>query len=497
MLPKLTALEKNNMLTYFHQKAHKATTLLLMLNLFAPPSTYAQTLTDKIDNLIAKELPNAAIGILIQDATTGRVVYSKNKNTLLMPASGIKLLPSVAALYYWKPNHRFETSLSEKNKNLYLTFVGDPSLSIEKLESLLLQLEKHHIRTIEGDIVLDTSRFTPPYYPDGASFDDLGWYYTTPDTAAILNENMEAYQFTSAKNLGERIQITPKTEKKALTLINQVSTVSEDDAKEHCNLNIELRPNNTLRLFGCLAEATDKTMKLAVPEPILFAKQTVKHILDKRHIILKGKMIEGHAPKDAKHIASIQSDDLTQIVAELLQNSNNLYASSLTKQLGYALTQEGSYKQGTFAIKKLLTKHTKLDNNQLVLSDGVGTRYNLITAEQLVTLLTNIYHNKNLYPIALQALAQSGVSGTLQDRFKDTPLEKKVFAKTGTMHDVSSLSGYLIQENGNPLIFSILINGINKPNHVGRVLEDKILLAVYNNIAQVTAQDSQDSTSQY
>ena len=167
----------------------------------------------------------------------------------------------------------------------------------------------------------------------------------------------------------------------------------------------------------------------------------------------------------------------------MLKESDNLYANSLTRELAFSLTKEGSFKQGAFAIKKILTEHTNLDMTQIELTDGMGTRYNLITPEQIVLLLTNLYNDKNMRPMIINALPQAGVSGTLIDRMKKTILEKKVFAKTGSMHDISSLSGYIIDPQSRSLIFSIVINGVNKPLSTAKSLEDQILLTIVEHIS--------------
>ena len=60
---------------------------------------------------------------------------------------------------------------------------------------------------------------------------------------------------------------------------------------------------------------------------------------------------------------------------------------------------------------------------------------------------------------------------------KNTILEKKVFAKTGSMHDVSSLSGFMINPNAKSLVFSIITNGVSK-SVKAKVLEEKILVTV-------------------
>lgn len=63
--------------------------------------------------------------------------------------------------------------------------------------------------------------------------------------------------------------------------------------------------------------------------------------------------------------------------------------------------------------------------------DGEGTRYNLVTPEQMVILLNDLYHDKNMKAIFFKALPQAGVSGTLKDRMKKTMLEKKFMPKRG------------------------------------------------------------------
>jgi len=162
----------------------------------------------------------------------------------------------------------------------------------------------------------------------------------------------------------------------------------------------------------------------------------------------------------------------------MLQTSDNLYADSLFKQLAYSVTGEGIYKQGIFAIKQILAQHTHIDPDQVELADGAGTRYNLATPEQMVVLLSDLYNDTAMRSIFLDTLPQAGVSGWLKKRLKNTDLEKKVFAKTETMHDISSLSGFIINSNARTFIFSIIINSVNKPISEAKSLEDQILLII-------------------
>ncbi|CAM2761174.1 D-Ala-D-Ala carboxypeptidase [Legionella steigerwaltii] len=439
----------------------------------------SQTLSEKIDGIIAQQLPHATVGILIKEAKTGQVVYSRNADKLLSPASGMKLLTAAAALYQLKPDYRFITTLSRKNQDYYVQFTGSPSFTVDNLTSLLLNLKKNKVNAINGNVIIDSSQYQAPYYPSGTSYDDLGWYYAAPDTAAILNGNKVAYELISANELGQPAKVKPKTLPKALTLINEVVTVSKEEEKNHCSLNLEIKPNNTMRLYGCMIqEKNPKLIELAIPDPILLVKQVIKKSIDKSSIALKGKIITGVSPSDTDFIASFQSKALSKLIIHMLQESDNLYANSLTKKLGYSLTGKGTHKEGAFAIKKVLSEHTHLDLSQMEIVDGEGTRYNLVTAEQMVNLLTDLYQDQDMKTIFIKALPQAGVSGTLKDRMKKTMLEKKVYAKTGSMHDISSLSGFIINPNEKTFIFSIIINGVNQPLEKAKSLEEKILLAL-------------------
>lgn len=437
---------------------------------------HSQTLSTKLDAIIEQRLPHATVGALIKDAQTGRIIYSRNATKLLSPASGTKLFTAAAALYQLKSNYTFLTTLSQKNQDMYITFNGSPSLTTDNLESLLLNLKRKNINTIKGNIILDSSRFKPPYYAGGDSYDDLGWYYAAPSTALILNKNAVSYEFISAKKTGKRIQIIPKTAGRELSIINQVITVDKEQTT-HCSLNVEVKSPNTLRLYGCLQKNKEpQVMSLAITAPLLIAQKVIKGTLNKHGLVLKGDIRSGKTPSDAKVIASLHSENAMQLITHMLQESDNLYADSFYKQLAYSVTGEGTYKQGSFAIKKILSQHTNLDMGQIELTDGAGSRYNMVTPLQVVVLLTDLYRDKSMS--FFKTLPQAGISGSLKDRMKNTILEKQVFAKTGTMHDVSSLSGYIKLPNTKTLIFSIIINGINTPISTAKSLEEEILLMV-------------------
>ena len=88
--------------------------------------------------------------------------------------------------------------------------------------------------------------------------------------------------------------------------------------------------------------------------------------------------------------------------------------------------------------------------------DGSGlSRYNLFTPHSTVKLLEKIYQEVSEERI-LDLFPAGGQSGTIENYYKsDTPY---IYAKTGTLRNNHTLSGYLIAKSGKKLIFSFMHN---------------------------------------
>lgn len=434
----------------------------------------APALEERINATLQQAFPQATVAILVKNATTGAVLFQKNAQQRLMPGSSVKLYTAAAAFYHFKANERFQTKLLKNANTYYIKFSGAPDFSSSQLKTLLEGI--NHSGPIKGNIVLDTSRFQAPYYPGGISYDDLGWYYAAPDTAAIMDGNEASFKITMSKEIGGSVAVQEVKAHQGLDMLDDVKTVSVDYYRKHCSFNIERLPENQSRLYGCLPQrAQPRIMKFAITDPVYRAKTWIKNNLKIKNIRMKGTLLEGKTPAKAQVLASVDSSPLSDMVQHMLQESDNLYANSITKQLAYAVTGAGSYKQGIFAMKKILSEQAGLKVDDLKLADGMGTRYNLMSAHQLVDLLTVVYKNNRIRKLFIRSLAQSGVSGTLAFRMKQPALKNRIYAKTGTMHDLSSLSGFYLRENKDPLIFSIIINNVNAPIIRAKAVEEKIL----------------------
>ena len=177
------------------------------------------------------------------------------------------------------------------------------------------------------------------------------------------------------------------------------------------------------------------------------------------------------ATENLVKIIEINSDPLQEIITKTNQDSNNLYAESLLNLLVNGTPENSSLDN----LKEILTE-LGLDTNSYHLKDGSGlSRHNLVTPETLVNLLTLMAETPEGINYR-DSLPIGGVNGTITNRFKETIIEGKVQAKTGTLSGTSSLSGYINPPNYAPLAFSILVNKSDLKSSQLRQIIDKIVI---------------------
>ncbi len=165
---------------------------------------------------------------------------------------------------------------------------------------------------------------------------------------------------------------------------------------------------------------------------------------------------------------SIRSTSLRKWVEVTLLRSNNNYADVLLSYLG-----------GSTAARQTLSE-LGVNPGGFRMVDGSGlSRQNVATPRAIIQTLDAMKFARGR-DIFFDSLPVAGVSGTLRNRLKQTPAQKMVFAKTGTLRGVRALSGYMEHPEYDTLIFSIIVN---QPSKAGYTLVkgiDDIVLAMSN-----------------
>ena len=487
----------------------KRLSILAYLFLFCVSSAVAQQqaprtlpeLRSKISEVLAKpELSPAVIGIKVVSLDTGRVLFEENAGKLLRPASNMKLYTVAAALDRLSPDYRFVTSVYAFTRpdtsgvvhgNLTIYGRGDPSIAarfnngdyVKAIDDLATRIAAAGVKRVEGDIVGDESYFIGPKYGSGWNWEDLTWYYGAEVTPLTANDNALDLFVKPGLAVGQPAVITTGPPDPLLTIVNQVTTSAKGSRREisiHRGLG-----ENTITVTGSIPlEDRGYTGGIGISHPGLLFVYMLRSSLAQKGVVITGASrinaagqpvaitgvpISGSNGSSASvfqnEIATLQSPPFSVIAAQTLKPSQNLYTELILRTLGKVapppattsnLTQT-SEELGLEAVKSFL-KTAGIRPEALVLDDGSGlSRNDMITAEASVQLLT--FMSKHRYAnVFRDALPIGGIDGTLRNRFKGTPAENNVRAKTGSLSSAASLGGYLTTAAGEKLAFSIMVN---------------------------------------
>lgn len=490
-------------------RKHKIS-LLAYLLLFCVSSVVAQQpktlpeLRAKISEVLAKpELSSAMVGIKVVSLDNGRVLFEENATKLLRPASNMKLYTVAAALDRLSPDYRFSTSVYASARpdaagvvhgDLTIYGRGDPSIAarfnngdyFKAIDELATRIVAAGVKRVEGDIVGDESYFVGPKYGSGWNWEDLTWYYGAEITPLTANDNALDLFIKPGTAIGQPALITTGPPDPLLTIVNKVTTSAKGSRREisiHRGLG-----ENTITITGSIAlEDRGYTGGIGISHPALLFVYMLRSSLAQKGVTITGaSRTNGATPQPTaitgvtisgtngsstvspalqNEIATLQSPPFSVIAAQTLKPSQNLYTELILRTLGKVTpppatmsnVTQTSDELGLEAVKTFL-KTVGLRPEALVLDDGSGlSRNDMITADASVQLLTFMSKHRHA-TVFRDALPVGGVDGTLRNRFKGTPAENNVRAKTGSLSSAASLGGYLTTAGGEKLAFSIMVN---------------------------------------
>ena len=498
-----------------------------------PPHKH-RSLAANIQELLADPAVSRAhwgISVVTPD---GAPVYALNDGQLFQPASNAKLFTTAAALALLGPQFTTKTYVVADGQmasgghlrgTLRLIGGGDPSLSgrsypfngmterpdppLHALDDLAAQVNASGIRALDGTVVADDTLFPYERYGLGWGWDDLQWEYGAPVSALTVNDNVRYLTIAPGANVGDPAVVSwdpeaPGGAQSFDALLNQVIT-SLPGAERHIGLNRQ--PDQpSLRAFGTIAAGAQAAhFAIALEDPAKFAGQAfcqslnthgvavnpnaqVAHRLTGDTLGFENESHQSLALKPASNqplaltltanqriVAEHTSPPLGEEVTVINKVSQNLHAEILLRLLGNAQGEDGSVVQGARVVRQFLVS-AGVQPDDFVFFDGSGlSPDDLVTPRAVTTLLT--YAARQPWGDVYRAsLPIGGVDGTLAGRFTHPPLRGQVFAKTGTLAEVNSLSGYLITAHGRTLVFSIFCN--DRVGDAWRKTMDQIVAAV-------------------
>jgi D-alanyl-D-alanine carboxypeptidase/D-alanyl-D-alanine-endopeptidase (penicillin-binding protein 4) len=418
-------------------------------------------------------------GVLIKSLKTGKVWYEQNADKMFMPASNEKILTSSAALIELGPDFQFETYLTYSGNlkdsvlegdiivfgngdpTLYNRFNNNPKDVFIKWAEDLRSLG---IKKITGNIIGDDNAFDDNHIGYGWSFDGLDAWYSAEVGALQLNENYVDLKIIPPLTINDSLQIIPNLLSKYYEIKNQIEIIDTGRSR----LSVE-RPfgSNSILLNGYI-KAGDQPFEEtpSLTNPTLFYVTVLKEVFEEEGIEITAQSVDCddienwiHKPQDFNLLSIHKSPPLREILSGLMKRSQNMYAETMVRVLGWKEFGLGSFRNGKKVVEKVLKNNFGIEPGTYAFMDGSGlTRYDYVSPNQIVKIMEGMTKHK-YWEVWRNALPIAGVDGTLKNRMKGTSAEGNVRAKTGTISNVRGLSGYVTTADAEQLVFSFLVNG--------------------------------------
>jgi D-alanyl-D-alanine carboxypeptidase/D-alanyl-D-alanine-endopeptidase (penicillin-binding protein 4) len=435
--------------------------------------------------LAGSDVTQGTVGVHAVDVASGEVLFSRHADEPMNPASNIKLITSAAALDKFGPQHTFQTKLTATQVDagsvkgsLYVKGDGEAFLLFEDVLDWAGELRQKGITKIEGDIVIDDTAFDKGYLPPGYEQKDEDASYRSPIGAVSINFNSVKAVVDPAKKSGDaaRVRLVPPNDH--VEIVNKTTTVegrrrlirvASEPTKDGTRLVITGKIGRDASSFVSRGKRIDN--------PPVFAGAVLAGALEMVGVEFDGVVKTGAAPEGADVLVAHSSQPLSYVILAMNKWSNNFMAEQVLRTLGSkddaASTWEAS-KQEVLAF----LKEAGIDTSTLSIHNGSGLYDgNEVSPRQFVELLRHMNDHK-WAPEYLTSLALAGTDGTLARRMTDGLAMANVRAKTGTLNEVSALSGYVRTKSGRMVAFSVLINDPPRRAWFYRPVQDRIVEAM-------------------
>ena len=443
--------------------------LILLLSIVVS----AQKIGSKLERVWIKfiaddQLQYGLAGICVMDAKTGNIIFEKNSNIGLAPASTQKILTTIAAYEALGSNFTYKTKIGytgsiinkKLNGDLIIEASGDPTLGSWRYsttsEDVILNkindaIKQAGIKGIDGNMVATDKGFDINPIPDNWMWGDMGNYYGAGHWGLNWRENQYDIYFKSGRIQGDStsvVKVEPEESIVGKLIYNEVKT---GDANTGDGSSIYTAPFSPIKLIQGNISSNQKRFQVAGSFSLadMNCLVAIQSALQKKGVAISGKLMPVSAklftPEklplsgQVSNILIIASPSLDSIVYWFLKKSVNLYGEALVRTIGLEKKNYGSTDKGLEWVDSFYTAngfHTKA----MHMTDGSGLApTNRITALALVKAL-QYAQNKTWFPAFYDAL----------------PVYNAMKLKSGTIHRTKCFAGY---HNG--FIISFMVNNYN------------------------------------
>ncbi|MEP6597766.1 MAG: D-alanyl-D-alanine carboxypeptidase/D-alanyl-D-alanine-endopeptidase, partial [Ginsengibacter sp.] len=240
---------------------------LAFVFLFFTSSSFAQTLSQKLEVAIKRlevdsQFNHATISLYVVETKTGKIIFDKNSQIGLAPASCLKIITGTAAFELLGKDYTYKTKLGYNGKidsgilkgNIYVVGSGDPTLGSWRykdtkeniiLTNFIKSIKAQGIQELKGLVLGDDRIWGTQKIPDGWVWQDIGNYYGAGASGLNWRENQYDLILKSGKNIGDSVKIVG-TKPNFLPFIHLINELSSAAKGSGDNTYIYLAPDSDI-----------------------------------------------------------------------------------------------------------------------------------------------------------------------------------------------------------------------------------------------------------
>lgn len=442
-------------------------------------SATAQQISELEKTVVATQRENGMqhgmLAVSVYNITKDKAVFGYNQQLSLTPGSVNKLFTTGVAFARLGSKFRFATRLGIRGTidrdgvlhgDIYIIGGGDPILgshrygktSIDTLfDGWMQALKKKGVQRVDGRVCYHVGIFDEQPLHDSWQWGDVGNYYGAGVSGLNFHENMFFAHFDPGAKIGDPATLVRTVPKNIdVQTVCEVTTGPENSGDQVVAYG---SPTSNERVYRGTVPLNKKDfpIRIALPNPAKQCADLFSSYLRTHGISVSSNSMQVYSQPDSlRTVFDNHSFDYGTIAQYTNYTSNNIYAESIFKYLGYAKYGKGSFENGSKAVMEWF-KEKKLDVGGVKIVDGSGLSVrNRVTTDFLCRYLVAM-SREPYFEDFYNSIAKSGESGTAK-RIK-LPAGVTVHVKTGTINSVKAYAGYLDAANGDRLAFAIISNG--------------------------------------
>lgn len=446
--------------------------------------------------LSADPLKSASVGILLINSSKNDTIIDYNSSKSLVPASLMKLVSTGTALELLDPNFKFGTKIytnSRPNQDgtlhgkVIINAAGDPTIASKYFdikpemvfEVITQTLLQQNIHRIEGGIETNISIFDTQVIPPGWSWEDIGNYYAPPTYSMAFRDNTYEIHLKSGApgSLVEVLHTSPEIKILKLECFATAANNTKDSAFVFgAPYAYQQYISGTIPCFQ-----DDFVIKGSIPNPAEQFNNELKAYLKSKEIEVSSVTTSRYPlPENSKLIKALFSPSLHEIVNITNKKSVNIYAEYILKHLSLKSSHIANREKSIRLVIDFWRKQ-HVDVKYIVIKDGSGlSPQNRLTPDFLVSMLDYMRTKSSTAPYFLSSLPISGEDGTLKHFLEYTNLEKRVYAKSGSMNGVKCYAGFVNAPSDDIYTFCIMVNNyVGASQDINLLIEDLLLKSVH------------------